>query len=73
MHHAPQFQEALAYREITIRQSLILVIYMFTGLILILTAVSALVNSPQHPVASPLGNSLESNAVISETQEEIVK
>jgi hypothetical protein len=73
MHHAPQFEEALAYREMTIRQSLVLVIYMFTGLMLILTVVSALASSPRDAVVSPLANSLEFGAVKSENQEEIVK
>jgi hypothetical protein len=73
MDHAPQFEEALACREITIRQSLLLVLYMFTGLMLILTLVSALASFPQDPVASPLANSLEFGAVKSATQEEIVK
>ena len=73
MHHAPQFEDALAHREITIRQSLFLVIYMFTGLMLILTVVSALASSPHDPVASSLGKSLDISTVISKTQEEIVK
>jgi hypothetical protein len=73
MHQTAQFEDALAHREITIRQSLFLVVYMFTGLMFILAIVSALAASPRSPDAPPLGNSLQLSTVVSDTQEEIVK
>ena len=73
MHQAAQLEDALAEREITIRHSLVLVVYMFTGLMFILVVVSALATSPRDPDTSPLGNSLQFGTVVSATQEEITK
>ena len=73
MYHAAQCEDVSPDIKITTMQVLFLVMYMFTGLMLILTAVSILAGPPQNRIASPFGNSLEIKTGISETQEKVIK
>lgn len=73
MYHAARSEELLPEREMTTRQGVFLVIYVFTGLMLVLTAISALATSPQYPITSAFANPLETTAGIADVQKETVK